>query len=116
MTPVNRIKRWPFPGNSIPAAMNDGEELRVDGAELLSVYGALTSAIGRRDGRRVFEFLKRLATEAARKHGGGIPCISFHDAMGEFASILPDGDEEIVEDDEAEPGCDGDGDADEEKG
>lgn len=116
MTPVNRIKRWPFPGNPVLNATGDGEELRVDGEELLSVYGALTSAIGTRDGKRVFEFLKRLATDAAKKHGGGIPCISFHDAMGEFASILPDGEEEIVEDEEAEPGCDGDRDAGEETG
>jgi len=65
---------------------------------MLSVFGALTMAIGNRDGRKVFEFLKRLASESAERAGGGVPCIYFKDAMGEFISIEEDGQESGDED------------------
>lgn len=98
MNPINRIKRWPFPGNPVLNTLGDGEELRVEGEEMLSVSGALRMALGERDGRRIFNFLKRLAAESATKTGGGIPCITFKDAEGDFASIVEDGDEEEVDD------------------
>lgn len=103
MIPVNRIKRWPFPGNPVLNTLADNEELRVPGEEMLSVYGALATAIGRRDGKKVFEFLKRLASEAAAR-SGGIPCIIFKDAMGEFIGIEEDGDETPDEGNDAEMG------------
>jgi len=103
MIPVNRIARWPFPGNTVLNTMGDAEELRVDGEEMLSVYGALTMAIGQRDGKRVCDFLRRLAADAAKRSGGGAPCIFFQDTMGEFGGVVVEGEEEIVEDDETEP-------------
>ncbi len=106
MIPHNRIERWPFPGNPVLNTMGDTEELRVDGEEMLSVYGALTLAIGLRDGKRVFEFLKRLAADAAKRCGGGDPCIYFHDPMGEFGGVIAKGEDEIVEDDVGEPESD----------
>jgi len=90
MIPVNRIKRWPFPGNPALNTLGENEELRVEGEEMLSVFGALTMALGNRDGKKVFEFLKRLASESAERAGAGVPCIYFKDAMGEFISIEED--------------------------
>jgi len=87
MIPVNRIKRWPFPGNAVLNTLAEAEELRVEGEEMLSVFGALTMALGNRDGKKVFEFLKRLASESAERAGGGVPCIYFKDSMGEFIGI-----------------------------
>jgi len=90
MIPVNRIKRWPFPGNPVLNTLADAEELRVEGEEMLSVFGALTMALGNRDGKKVFEFLRRIASESAERAGGGVPCIYFKDSMGEFISIEED--------------------------
>jgi hypothetical protein len=90
MIPVNRIKRWPFPGNPALNTLGENEELRVEGEEMLSVFGALTMALGNRDGKKVFEFLKRIASETAERAGGGVPCIYFKDAMGEFIGIEED--------------------------
>jgi hypothetical protein len=87
MIPVNRIKRWPFPGNPALNTLGENEELRVEGEEMLSVFGALTIALGNRDGKKVFEFLKRIASETAEREGGGVPCIYFKDSMGEFIGI-----------------------------
>jgi len=87
MIPINRITRWPFPGNPVLNTLADAEELRVEGEEMLSLFGALTLAIGTRDGKKVFEFLKRLASESAERSGGGVPCIYFKDCMGEFVGI-----------------------------
>ncbi|MEX0671678.1 MAG: hypothetical protein WD060_14605 [Pirellulales bacterium] len=53
MIPVNRIKRWPFPGNPALNTLGDAEELRVEGEEMLSVFGTLTMALGNRDGTKV---------------------------------------------------------------
>ena len=103
MIPVNRIKRWPFPGNPVLNTLGDAEELRVEGEEMLSVFGALTLALGERDGKKVFVFLKRLASESAERAGGGVPCILFKDAMGEFIGIEEGGDEEVAEDDGTDP-------------
>jgi hypothetical protein len=65
------------------------EELRVPGEEMLNVYGALTLAIGSRDGKKIFNYIKRLATEAAEKTGG-IPCIYFKNPKGEFVGVHED--------------------------
>jgi len=46
MIPVNRIKRWPFLGNPVLNALAAAKELRVEGEEMLSVFGALTMALG----------------------------------------------------------------------
>jgi hypothetical protein len=101
MIPVNRIKRWPFPGNPAINTLTDAEEVRVDGEEMLSVYGALTMALGFRDGKKIFDYLKRLATQAAEQ-AGGVPCIFFEDAMGEFGGAAEQADETNGGD--AEPG------------
>jgi hypothetical protein len=98
MIPTNRIKRWPFPGNPALNTLGDDEELRVEGEEMLSVFGALTMALGNRDGKKVFEFLKRLASASAERAGAGVPCISFKDAMGEFISI-EEGDDDSGDED-----------------
>ena len=103
MIPVNRIKRWPFPGVPLNDAigkdpLGKAEGLRGPDGELPSVHGALTKALGEREGARVFSLLRDLATEQA-KTTGGIPCICFKDEMGEFASFEEDGVEEVVEDD-----------------
>lgn len=103
MIPVNRLKRWPFPEAAGPDMLGAGEELRVEGEELLSVYGALTMALGKRDGARVFMFLKRLAAEAAERMEGGTPCIYFGDPMGEFGGVVEVGDEETLGNDEGSP-------------
>jgi len=123
MPPINRIKRWPFPpipapvpqSRSGPAAAPSSEpapgsapapvpgpdpasdELRVDGEEMLSLYGALTLALGLPQGKRVFDFIKRLAVQAAEKLGG-TPCIYFKDAMGEFIGIDEDSDDDPDDD------------------
>jgi len=98
MIPKNRIKRWPFPGNPALNTLGDDEELRVEGEEMLSVFGALTMALGNRDGKKVFAFLKRLASASAERAGAGVPCIYFKDAMGEFVSIEEDDDDSGSED------------------
>lgn len=111
MVPINRIKRWPFPGNVVLNTLADDEQLRVPGEEMLSLYGALTTAIGLRDGRKVFDFLKRLASEAAER-SSGVPCIFFKDEMGEFVGLEVDASEHREQDDgdggdsEAESGPD----------
>jgi hypothetical protein len=89
MIPVNRITRWPFPGNPVLNTLVETEELRVPGEEMLNVYGALTLAIGSRDGKKIFNYIKRLATEAAEKTGG-IPCIYFKNPKGEFVGVHED--------------------------
>jgi hypothetical protein len=107
MIPVNRIKRWPFPGNSVLNTLGENEELRVEGEEMLSVFGALTMAVGERDGRKIFNFLKRLATEAAAQ-AGGVPCIFFEDTMGEFGGISDQADENAGDGSETVEGSDSD--------
>lgn len=97
MIPINRIKRWPFPGNPVLNTLADDESLRVPGEEMLSLYGALTLALGPRDGKKVFEFIKRLAYDHAQR-AGGIPCICFKDEMGEFAGFEEDANEEEAND------------------
>lgn len=115
MIPINRLARWPFPGNLPPDAVAVRREMVTnDDANVPNVYGALTAAFGEVTGALMFELLKRLAAEAADKLGGGTPCISFHDELGEFASMMLDGDEQVVEEDEADPGSDGEREADEE--
>jgi hypothetical protein len=115
MIPINRLERWPFPGNIPPDAVALRSAMMTDDdANVPSVYGALATAFGEVTGALVFELLRRLAAEAADKLGGGTPCISFHDEQGEFASMVED--DEITEEDEAEPGSDGEQEADEEDG
>ena len=104
MIPVNRIKRWPFPGNPVLNTLAASEELRVEGEEMLSVYGALTMALGNRDGKKVFEFLKRIASETAERAGGGVPCIYFKDSMGEFIGIEEGGQESEHDDSDGTTG------------
>lgn len=115
MVPINRLKRWPFPGSLPPDAVPLRRAMMTDDdPKAPSVYGALATAFGEVTGAMVFELLKRLAAEEADKLGGGTPCISFHDELGEFASMIEDEDEEITEHDEAQPGSDGEWEADEE--
>jgi hypothetical protein len=100
MIPINRLERWPFPGNLPPGAVGRVGELTIDDG-VLSVYGTLLVAFGEATGAMVFELLKRLATAEAEKLGGGVPCISFDDELGEFASIRMDEEDDVADDDEA---------------
>lgn len=103
MIPVNRIKRWPFPGVLFNDRLSKETGLRGPDGELPSLYGVLTQALGEREGARVFSLIRDLANEQA-KTTGGIPCICFKDEMGEFASFEEDGEEEVVEDDAEDEG------------
>jgi len=102
--PINRLLRWPFPGSIPPDAAGMEVEMVTDD-DAPNVLGALTNALGKASGAMVFELLKHLAADAAAKLGGGIPCISFKDGKGEFASIITDDDDFGDRDgDDAEPG------------
>jgi hypothetical protein len=104
MIPINRLKRWPFPESRPPDAVSLEVEMAIDDdAAALTVRGALTNALGEASGAMVFELLRRLATDEAEKLGGGVPCISFNDEKGQFASIVTDGEGEVVEEGEANP-------------
>ncbi len=104
MIPINRLERWLFPENRPPDAVSLEVEMAIDDdAAALTVRDALTNALGEASGAMVFALLKRLATDEAEKLGGGVPCISFSDEKGQFASIVTDGEGEVVEEDEANP-------------
>lgn len=108
MIPINRRERCPVPGHLPPDAVGfGGEKVTDDHVDAPNVYDALKTALGEASGALVFELLKRLAADAAKELGGGIPCISFNDELGQFASIVADGEEEIIEEGEAEPGSEG---------